>query len=181
MPFFRPSDGLKWAAPKGDRLQVTSGAVTVRYIIHETLQAAAAADANTSTPSPMCASSGGWRRCRRTSRSIIPLVQSAEALRQRPSRSSVAEDERDGDRQAKATVVVNVVELLGGILPVEDGQELDDAEVAQHVEQAKQAEAEAEKIRAGAEADASRTAAGDDADPLGSATTPRKRRPTPRC
>jgi murein DD-endopeptidase MepM/ murein hydrolase activator NlpD len=59
---------------------------------------------------------------------------------------------------------VNVVELLGGILPAEDGEELDDAEVALHVVRAKEAEAEAEKVRAGAEAEANRTPGGAEED-----------------
>ena len=166
MPFFRPSEGLKWATPKSDRLQVTSGAVTVRYLINEP------------------------RKQQRLGREYIhkkPYVRIVGRLAPVPSDfeeiipsfnpltlyattkpASVAE-ESETETSKPGTVVVNVVELLGGSLPVEDGEELGDAEVAQHVEQAKQAEAEAEKIRAGAEADASRTAGGDDADPLGSA------------
>jgi hypothetical protein len=29
------ADGLKWITPKGDRMQLTSGALSTRYIIHE--------------------------------------------------------------------------------------------------------------------------------------------------
>ena len=165
MPFFRQSEGLKWATPKGDRLQVTSGAVTVRYLINEP------------------------RKQQRLGREYIhakPYVRIVGRLAPVPSDfeelipsfnplnlyattkpASVAE-ESETETSKPGTVLVNVVELLGGSLPVEDGEELSDVEVAQHVEEAKQAEAEAEKIRAGAEADASR-ATGDDADPLGSA------------
>ena len=35
MPFVRNSEGLKWASPKSDRLNITSGAVTTRYIVNE--------------------------------------------------------------------------------------------------------------------------------------------------
>ena len=38
--FARNSEGLKWAAPKSDRLNITSGAVTVRYLVNEFGQAA---------------------------------------------------------------------------------------------------------------------------------------------
>ena len=31
-------DGLKWAVPRTDRLQVTTGATATRYTIHETLK-----------------------------------------------------------------------------------------------------------------------------------------------
>ena len=67
VPFVRNSEGLKWAAPKSDRLNITSGAVTVRYSSTSPSSSAASA-ANTSTPSPTCASSRAWRRCRPTAR-----------------------------------------------------------------------------------------------------------------
>ena len=35
VPFMRNSEGLKWASPKSDRLKITSGAVTVRYLVNE--------------------------------------------------------------------------------------------------------------------------------------------------
>ena len=35
VPFVRNSEGLKWASPKSDRLNITSGSVTTRYTVNE--------------------------------------------------------------------------------------------------------------------------------------------------
>ncbi len=35
VPSFKNADGLKWVSPKMDRLQLTTGALSTRYIIHE--------------------------------------------------------------------------------------------------------------------------------------------------
>ena len=72
----------------------------------------------------------------------------------------------ESDAPENGSVTVNVIELLGGILPDDDGQELDDAEILQHVAEAKEAEIEAEIIRAGAEAEGNRVP-GEDGMPLG--------------
>ena len=37
-PAWHSSDGLKWATPKSDRMPTTMGAVTVRYLIKESLK-----------------------------------------------------------------------------------------------------------------------------------------------
>jgi murein DD-endopeptidase MepM/ murein hydrolase activator NlpD len=74
------------------------------------------------------------------------------------------EDESDAANQGN--VGVNIIELLGGILPDEDGQELEESEIAQHAAAAKEAESEAELIRAGAEAQTGRSS-GEDGLPLG--------------
>ena len=34
----RKEQGLKWSVPRSDRLQVLTGAMSTRYIIHETLR-----------------------------------------------------------------------------------------------------------------------------------------------
>ena len=75
-------------------------------------------------------------------------------------------EDNESDAPENGNVTVNVIELLGGILPDEDGQELDDAEILQHVAEAKEAEIEAEMIRAGAEAEGNRVP-GEDGMPLG--------------
>jgi murein DD-endopeptidase MepM/ murein hydrolase activator NlpD len=167
MPFFRPSEGLKWATPKGDRLQVTSGAVSVRYLINEPRKQQRLGREYIH-PKPYVRIVGRLAPVPSDFEEVIPSFNPLN-LYATTKPASVAEDSETETTSKPGTVLVNVVELLGGSLPVEDGAQLSDAEVAQHVEEAKQAEAEAEKIRAGAEADASRTAACDDANPLGSA------------
>ena len=164
MPFLRPSEGLKWAVPKSDLMQITSGAVTVRYRINESLKQ--------------------WRDGREYIHAkpyvrivgrlaALPAAYEADVPPFNPlelyaiNKSAGEGDETETPVTAQGNVKVNVVELLGGILPADDGLALDDAEVAGHVALAEEAEAEAEKIRAGAEAEANRSPAGDDENALG--------------
>jgi murein DD-endopeptidase MepM/ murein hydrolase activator NlpD len=162
-PFPRANKGLKWAAPKSDRLQITSGAVTVRYLVNESLK---------------------QRRAGREYIHAKPYVRIVGRLAPVPSdyadlvptfnplklyainQPAAGGEENQAPSTDQGSVTVAVVELLGGILPAEDGEQLDDAEVTQHVARAKEAEAEAEKVRAGAEAEANRALTGTDADML---------------
>jgi murein DD-endopeptidase MepM/ murein hydrolase activator NlpD len=162
VPFMRNSGGLKWASPKGDRLKITSGAVTVRYLVNESVK---------------------QRRLGREYIHAKPYARIVARLAPVPpdyqakvppfnplslyaTQTVNPGEDNESDAPENGNVAVNVIELLGGILPDEDGQELDDAEILQHVVEAKEAEIEAEMIRAGAEADANR-APGEDGLPLG--------------
>ena len=165
IPFLRASEGLKWATPKSDRLQITSGAVTVRYLINESLKQRRGGREYIHAK-PYVRIVGRLAPVPADYESLIPPFN--------PLKLYDTNQPADGDEESQSgttdqsAVTVTVVELLGGILPVEDGQELDEQEVAQHVARAKDAEAEAEKIRAGAEADASRAAGAEDGGAPGS-------------
>jgi len=165
IPFLRASEGLKWATPKSDRLKITSGAVTVRYLINESLKQRRAGREYIHAK-PYVRIVGRLAPVSPDYEAQIPPFNPLKlyALNKQASPGQ-ADDSTTTDQ---SSVKVSVVELLGGILPVEDGEELDDAEVAQHVARTKEAEAEAEKIRAGAEADASRSLSGEDTNALGS-------------
>ena len=129
-------DGLKWAVPRTDRLQVTSGATATRYTIHETLKQ------------------------KRSGREYIyakPYIRIVLRLAPVPpgyedvippfnpfkiygnSQPVSGPEAGQLDNQAN-DVNVRVVELLGGILPGEDGQELAQDEVAELVEKTKSLE-----------------------------------------
>jgi murein DD-endopeptidase MepM/ murein hydrolase activator NlpD len=118
----RRDDGLRWAVPKVDRLRVMSGAMSTRYVIHETL------------------------RQKRGGREYIyakPYVRIVARLAPVPANygdvippfnpfklydnNTPIGTEEDGAQPAagRSDVSVRVVELLGGILPGEDGQEID--------------------------------------------------------
>jgi murein DD-endopeptidase MepM/ murein hydrolase activator NlpD len=165
IPFQRASMGLKWAAPKSDRLQITSGARTIRFLINEQLKQRRAGREYIHAK-PYLRIVGRLAPVPSDFEDLIPTFNPLKLY----AINQPANDGQESDSQTadQGSVAVNVVELLGGILPVEDEQELDDVEVAQHVERAKEAEAEAEKIRAGAEAETSRSAAGEDADAIAS-------------
>lgn len=127
----RRDNGLKWSVPKVDRLQITSGSKSTRFIIHDTL------------------------RQRRGGREYIyakPYVRIVSRLAPVPSNATdaipafnpfklyannkpVGEDtDNDDETVEKTNVTIRVVELLGGSLPAEDGQQIADDEVAEIVQ-----------------------------------------------
>lgn len=130
-----PQDGgLKWAMPKSDKLQIASGAMSTRYVIHESLKKKRNGReyieakpyvrivARLSTVPPNYAD-------------VIPPFNPYK-LYGGAKPTATAEEEGDG-RGGRPDVSVKVVELLGGILPGEDGQELDAQEVTEIVERSK--------------------------------------------
>lgn len=152
IPYVRNSDGLKWATPKSDKLKITSGAVTVRYLVNESVK---------------------QRRLGREYIHAKPYARIVARLAPVPAdyqgkvppfnplnlyatQTVNPGEDSESETTDQGNVSVNIIELLGGILPEEDHQELDDAEVALHIEAAREAETEAELIRAGAEAEAGR-------------------------
>lgn len=130
----RGSAGLGWALPKADRLQVASGSMGMKQIIHEQV------------------------RVRRNNRPFIQIrpymrimarlsgvpPEAAEAVppfnpfKLYATEAQASEAEGGEPRQRRSDVSIRVVELLGGILPSEDGQELDASEVAELVARVKE-------------------------------------------
>lgn len=122
--------GLKWATPKGDLLQSASPTGSTRFVIHDTL------------------------RERRNNREYIwakPYVRIVSRLGTVPNgyadvippfnpfrlyanSQPIGGPDSDRSHTANNDVQFKVVELLGGILPGEDGQELDTQEVNELVE-----------------------------------------------
>jgi hypothetical protein len=140
-------DGLAWATPKSDRLEATTGAMVTRYIVQDSI------------------------RQRRGSREYIQNKPFARILARlvavradaagavpafNPIRlygNSTPIGESDDSPSASGThpngVAQRVVELLGSILPTEDGQELDAGEVTDLVERARASAREALTMRPG--------------------------------
>ena len=125
---------MKWITPKADRLQLTTGALSTRYIIHES--------------SKSRRDSREYVRQKPYARIVARLapVPADEKTKippfnpfklygngQAPEKGEDA-DENAGSGLSQSDVSVKVVELLGGILPEEDGQELDTQEVQDIVE-----------------------------------------------
>ena len=131
-------DGLNWTSPKADRLQTAAGAMLAKYVVQETVNqrrgnreyihhkfyariafrlAAVPAAATTAVPpfNPVKLYGG--------------------------STGDGADAEGEANRGDAGEVAVKVVELLGSILPSEDGQEMDNQEVADLVGRAANPEA----------------------------------------
>lgn len=126
--------GLKWIVPKSDRLQLTTGALSTRYIIHE------------STKSRR--DSREYVRQKPYARIVARLAPVPAAEKEnipafnpfklygsgKPADTDEDPDASAGSGLSRSDVSVKVVELLGGILPGEDGQELDTQEVQDIIE-----------------------------------------------
>jgi murein DD-endopeptidase MepM/ murein hydrolase activator NlpD len=128
----RPDDGLNWAIAKTDKLQVTTGATSTRFIIHETLKQrrngreyiyAKPYVRIVSRLAPVPANYGD----------VIPPFN---PLKLYADNKPVASNRAESEAVPRSDVAVRVVELLGGFLPGEDGQELDAAEVDDIVQRA---------------------------------------------
>jgi len=118
------SDGLRWAIPKTDRLLIPSGAMATKFVILDAVrQRRGTRDYIMNKP-----------YARLVAR--LAPISKAEAQRVPPfnpfklyaNTTPLGAAERSEDGQQDA--IVKIVELLGGIIPSEDGQELSTAEVA---------------------------------------------------
>ena len=118
-------DGLKWTVPKADKLQTMTGALSTRFIIHDSLKVKKAnreyiyAKPYARIIARLAPVAGNYA-------DVIPPFNPFKLYateRGTQSQTSAA------DGTASNDVSIKVVELLGGILPGEDGQELDAQEV----------------------------------------------------
>ena len=117
-------DGLNWAVPKSNRLQLASSALTARYTIHEQVQVR-----RNNRPfiqiRPYLRISMRLVPASPTNRDVIPNFNPFTLYASTNEKSSSKHKEKTG----RGRVDARVVELLGGILPGNDDQELDTEEV----------------------------------------------------
>ncbi len=140
--------GLNWAAPKADRLQMATGAMATKHIIQDSIkQQRGAREYIHKKPYArfvvrLAAVSAGATH-------NIPRFDPVRLLAGGPAGSGDASDaERDISRPTGGDVSMRVVELAGRILPTEDGQEIDSQEAADIVRRSTRATPEDAKIRA---------------------------------
>ncbi len=150
----RREAGLNWAVPKSNKLQVTSGTLSTRYVIHESVK---------------------QRRDNRVYIHAKPYVRIVSRLAPVPkeyadvippfnpfklyadSKPVGSGEQPVASGEQNEGVKIKVVELYGGILPEEDGQELDTNEVTELVEKVR-----AEELFAAANAQGNGGAGGPD-------------------
>jgi len=123
--------GLRWSVPKTDRLQLAASAPSARHIIHESLrQRRSGREYIQNKPyARIVARLAGAPSAGATK---IPPFNPYKLYANATPVSENAEQEGAGDHSSD--VAIRVVELLRGILPGEDGQELDPQEVADIVQ-----------------------------------------------
>jgi hypothetical protein len=141
--------GLNWATPKSDRLQMATGAMATKHIIQDSIkQQRGAREYIHKKPYArfvvrLASVSAG-------AANNIPRFDPVRLLAGGPSGGGETGDaaERDVSRPTGGEVSTRVVELAGRILPTEDGQELDGQEVADIVRRSTRATSEDAKMRA---------------------------------
>ena len=128
------AEGLKWITPKADRLQLTTGALSTRYIIHESSKSRRDSREYV-RQKPYARIVARLAPVPADEKTNIPPFNPFKLYGngQAPEKGEDA-DENAGSGLSHSDVSVKVVELLGGILPEEDGQELDTQEVQDIVE-----------------------------------------------
>ena len=145
-------EGLKWAVPKVDRLQPLGDAQSAKHIIRENVQVR-------KDGRPFLQIKPYMRVVARLSpipgrdADLVPAFNPFKLYATQASADTAAQD--GDDTENRTDVAIRVVELVLGILPAEDGQELDQQEVAEIVALAREAEAGA--IRPGFQADGAET------------------------
>ncbi len=127
-PAMKNSEGLKWVSPKTDRLQLTTGALSTRYIIHESSKQRRDGREYV-RQKPYARIFARLAPVPSNYADVIPPFNPFKLYANNQPVRSNDDDENAGSGVSRSDVSIKVVELLGGILPGEDGQELDGQEV----------------------------------------------------
>ncbi len=151
-PAFKNADGLKWLLPKTDRLQLTTGALSTRYIIHESSKQRRDGR-EYMRQKPYARIVARLAAVPANDDNLIPPFNPFKLYASNQPVSANDDDEDSGSGLARSDVSIKVVELLGGILPGEDGQELDAREVQDLVERSGDSDAVSANSEAVAAAD----------------------------
>ncbi len=163
--------GLKWSLRKTDRLQMAAGAATTRFVIHESLKQKRNGREYIQQK-PYVRIVSRLAAVPSTYADVIPAFNPYK-LYGNPQQSAAASTDDDGEGRAggRSDVSIKVVELLGGILPGEDGQELDNQEVSELIERSRDRSVPDAAEPVAAAAPGRKTAAAAAAEPLPPNTT----------
>ncbi len=139
----RAAEGLSWATPKTDRLQTLSAAMSTRYVIHESMrQRQSGREKIVLKPYARIVA-----RLAPVPANYSDVVPPFNPFKLYANDAPVGGDEAEEGAGQRRDVSMRVVELLGGILPNEDGQELDTQEVAELVSKTEQAASDPAAMR----------------------------------
>lgn len=140
-------DGLAWSLPKSDRLQPLSGAMSTKFIVQESIrQRKGSRDYIHNKPYARIVARLGAVSVKDAG-NIPPFNPFRLYANNAPV--GEADDDGEGSRPSGGEVTVRVVELLGSILPIEDGQEMDLQDVVEIVQRTQEAQREEAAIRPG--------------------------------
>ncbi len=164
------ADGLAWSSPKSDRLEATTGAMVTRYIVQESIRQRRGSREYIQNK-PYARVLARLAAVRADSVGAIPAFN---PIRLYGNNSPLGETEDTPQASTTSTsgVSLRVVELLGTILPMEDGQELDAREVTDLVQRAREQARDALAMRPGFLPEGSEVAAGTKKDGVAAEALP---------
>ena len=129
LPPAQQSQGLAWAIPKSDKLVATSGAMSTKFIIYDSIH--------------LRKDNRDYLQKKTYARIVArlasaPVATEADKIPQFNPYKLYATGEDGGDNDVLSAVeqqdmAVKVVELLGGILPSDDGQDMNTPEITEVV------------------------------------------------
>ena len=131
------AEGLAWAVPKSDRLEATTGAMVTRYIVQESIrQRRGSREYIQNKPYARVLA----RLAAVRADAVGGGIPAFNPIRLYGNTTPIGESEDSPAASSPGTsgVALRVVELLGSILPTEDGQELDAREVTDLVQRARE-------------------------------------------
>ncbi|MFV0369541.1 MAG: M23 family metallopeptidase [Hyphomicrobiaceae bacterium] len=130
LPNIRRLAGLNWFTPKSDRMVITSSGQTTRYVIQEKLT--------------QRRNGRDYIHAKPYVRLVARLAPPDDAVKEKipafnpyklyANSAPIQVGDEETDRGPNRDVVVRIIELIGGILPIEDRHQLDDAEVRKIVQ-----------------------------------------------
>ncbi|MCB1527737.1 MAG: M23 family metallopeptidase [Hyphomicrobiaceae bacterium] len=130
LPNIRRLAGLNWFTPKSDRMVVTSSGQTTRFVIQEKLtQRRNGRDYIHAKPYVRIVS-----RLAPPDDDVKDKIPAFNPYKLYANSAPIQEGDEETDRGPNRDVVVRIIELIGGILPIEDRQQLDDADVRKIVQ-----------------------------------------------
>ena len=158
------AEGLKWVTPKTDRMQLTTGALSTRYIIHESSKSRRDGREYV-RQKPYARIVARLAPVPAGDADKIPAFNPFKLYASgQPVSANDDLDENAGSGLSRTDVSIKVVELLGGILPGEDGQELDAQETQDIVERTSEGQSAAGSPGSAASSGSSDAAAGEPLD-----------------
>lgn len=129
IPQTQRTAGLNWAVPKTEKLEISAGLTSTRYVIHETLRQRRE-ERYYIHAQPYMRIVARLSTVPRDYQDVIPPFNPLQLYADNDPVGST----KGAAGAARQDVKISVVELIGGALPDEDGQKLDDREVSELIE-----------------------------------------------
>lgn len=137
IPQMKKTTGLNWAVPKADKLQISSGTTSTRYVIHESVKQRREGRVYIQAKPFLRVVA----RLAPVPEQYLDVVPPFNPFKLYADSNPVGSEEGAHGEAVRKDVKIKVVELIGGVLPDEDHQELETREVVDLVRRVQSEEA----------------------------------------